>query len=120
MNDAVLGAKRDQVAAVVRALVKISRDFAAHPEQWVDAMVKARPDVARADLEKLAESFAGSWSVNGGLSRGPLQETQNWLYATPDFAGLKTVALAEWVDFSVLDGILAELGTAPGFDEPTR
>ena len=71
--DAVLSAKHDQVAAVVRALIKASRDFASQPELWVDAMAMARPDVDRATLEMLARSFTGSWSVNGGLNRNELQ-----------------------------------------------
>jgi NitT/TauT family transport system substrate-binding protein len=120
VTDEVLNAKRDEVTAVTRALVKISRDFAAQPQQWVDAMAAARPDVARADLDALAASFARSWSVNGGLARKELEQTGNWLYATPDFKDLRKLALADWVDFSILDGILAELGTARGFDEPTR
>jgi NitT/TauT family transport system substrate-binding protein len=120
VTDAVLKTKRKEVEAVVRALVKISRDFAADPKKWVDAMAAARPDVARSDLEALAQSFARSWSINGGLSRSELQDTQDWLYASPDFKDLKKVALSDWVDFSVLDDVLKTDGTAPGFDEPTR
>ena len=73
----------------MRALVKASRDFAAKPELWVDAMVTARPDVDRATLEELARTFVGAWSVNGGLNRDEIEATVDWTYATPDFAGLR-------------------------------
>ena len=83
-------------------------------------MAMARPDVSRDDLELLARSFAASWSVNGGLNRGEIDYTVDWLYESPDFAGLRRPDLAEWVDFSVLDAVLAEVGTAPGADRPAR
>jgi NitT/TauT family transport system substrate-binding protein len=120
VTDKVLQDKRDQVIAVTRALVRISRDFAAAPAKWVDAMAKARSDVAKADLQTLADNFKESWSINGGLSKSELAYTSDWLYATPDFKDLPKVPLSDWVDFSVLDAILAKDGTAPGFDAPTR
>ena len=58
--DAVLAERRDDVEKVVRALVKASRDFAAHPEIWVEAMAAARPDVDRATLEELGRSSPGA------------------------------------------------------------
>jgi NitT/TauT family transport system substrate-binding protein len=121
--DEVLAAKREQVEAVVRALVKASRDFAANPEQWVEAMAAARPDVDRANLETLAETFAqseGAWSINGGLNREELEFTSDWVYQGPDFEGLPEVGLADWVDFSVVDAVLASEGVQPGLDEPVR
>lgn len=120
VTDKVLKEKRDQVTAVTRALMKISRDFAANPQKWVDAMAVARSDVARADLLTLAESFKQSWSINGGLSRDELAYTSDWLYATADFKDVPRVPLSEWVDFSILDAILARDGAAPGFDRPGR
>ena len=117
--DAVLAARRDDVTKVVRAIVKASRDFAEHPEKWVDAMVAARPDVDRATLEQLARQFAGSWSVNGGLNRDELQQTLDWQYATPDFQGLRRVGIDEWVDLSVLGAILDSEGVAGESDAPS-
>jgi NitT/TauT family transport system substrate-binding protein len=118
--DAVLEARRDDVAGVVRALTLAARDFARDPARWVDAMAVARPDVSREDLALLARSFAASWSENGGLNRGEIEYTVEWLYESPDFADLRRPDLAEWVDFSVLDAVLAEVGTAPGADRPAR
>jgi NitT/TauT family transport system substrate-binding protein len=115
-----LASRRDEVVAVVRALVKISRDFAADPKGWVDAMAAYGGNLTPADLQMLAESFDGSWSTNGGMSRQELQYTQDWLYETEDFKGVAQVELSDWVDFSVADDVLAELGTAPGADQPAR
>ncbi|CAN5328953.1 ABC transporter substrate-binding protein [soil metagenome] len=120
VTDTVLKEKRDQVTAVTRALVKISRDFAANPQKWVDAMAMARSDVAKADLVTLADSFKQSWSINGGMSKDELAYTGDWLYATPDFKDVPKVPLSDWVDFSIMDAILAKDGTAPGFDRPGR
>jgi len=116
--DEVLAAKRDQVAAVVRALIKASRDFAAKPELWVDAMVTARPDVDRATLEELSRSFVGAWSVNGGLNRDEIEATVAWTYDTPDFAGLRPVGFDEWVDLGVIGDVLQSEGVAPESDQP--
>ncbi len=116
----VLANRRDEVVAVVRALVKISRDFAADPNAWADAMASYGGNLTPQDMQMLAESFDGSWSINGGISRQELQYTQDWLFQTEDFKDLAPVALSDWVDFSVTDDVLAELDTAPGADQPTR
>lgn len=118
--DAVLAERRDEVAAVIAALIDAARDLDADPALWVDAMVRLRPDVPRADLDALSRAFAGSWSLNGGLDRDEIDYTVNWLYEGPDFADLRRVDTAEWVDFSVLDEVLADRGTSPGPDRPTR
>lgn len=116
----VLEGRRDEVVAVVRALVRISRDFAADPGAWADAMAPYRGNLTPQDMRTLAESFEGGWSINGGISRQELQFTQDWLYETEDFQGLAPVALQDWVDFSVADDVLAEFGTLPGADQPSR
>ena len=116
----VLANRRDEVVAVVRALVKISRDFAANPNAWAAAMAAYAGNLTPQDLQLLAATFDGSWSINGGISREELQFTQDWIYQTEDFKDLAPVALDGWVDFSVADDVLAELGTAPGADQPAR
>ncbi|HTM78035.1 MAG TPA: ABC transporter substrate-binding protein [Devosia sp.] len=106
----VLENRRADVEAVVAALVKLSRDIAADPKIWVDAMVEARPDITRADLEMLAAAYAKSWTVNGGLSAKELAFTADWNFQSEDFAGLTPLPLTDWVDFSVTDAVLAKLG----------
>jgi NitT/TauT family transport system substrate-binding protein len=120
VTDEVLASRREDVAAVVRALIAISRDFAKDPETWVDRMEQARPDTSRENLTELAKSFAESWSVNGGLNREELEFTVNWAYESPDLAGVRRVPLSEWVDFSLVDEALEAAGVYPGFDEPGR
>jgi NitT/TauT family transport system substrate-binding protein len=120
VSEDALANRRDEVVAVVRALIKISRDFAADPDAWANAMAPYRGDLTAEQMQMLAQSFAGTWCVNGGLSREELQFSQDWLYRTEDFKGLAPVTLSDWVDFSVADDALAALGTAPDGDRPDR
>ena len=116
-----LETRRDDVEAVIEALILASRDFAADPALWADAMARARPDVAPADLADLSQAYAESWSVNGGLQRAELGFTQDWLYQGPDFAGLPRVTLGDWVDFGPLDAVLQRIGPAEtGMDAISR
>jgi NitT/TauT family transport system substrate-binding protein len=110
----VLEGRRAEVEAVIRALIRISRDFAADPDAWAAAMVPHAPNTDEAGLRELAASFGGSWSVNGGMSRTELQYTQDWLYTTDDFATAAPVGLDQWVDFGPVDSALAEVGMVDG------
>ena len=116
----VLEARRPEVVAVVTALTKLARDIVQDPTIWVDAMAQARPDLARADLESLAEAYSQSWSVNGGLSANELAFTADWNFESPDFADLKPLTMDQWVDFSITDEMLADIGTAPDLDPADR
>lgn len=116
----VLETRRDEVEAVVTALVRLARDIAADPGLWVEAMAKARSDIAPADLETLAAAYAKSWPVNGGLSAKELAFTADWNFKSEDFAQLPPVALSDWVDFSILDDVLAKLGTTADLDPADR
>lgn len=110
----VLTERQPEVEGVIRALIKLSRDFASDPAAWAAAMAPYAPNTDQAGLETLAASFAGSWSVNGGMNRSDLQYTQDWLYATEDFTAATPVTLEQWVDFKPVDAVLAEVGTVPG------
>ena len=116
----VLEARRPEVVAVVTALTKLARDIEQDPSIWVDAMAQARPDLARADLKSLAEAYGQSWSVNGGLSASELAFTADWNFESPDFAELKPLTMDQWVDFSITDEMLANIGTAPDLDPADR
>jgi NitT/TauT family transport system substrate-binding protein len=115
-----LAERGTEVEAVIEAITLASRDFAADPSRWVAAMRKARPDVPEADLQMLAEAFAGSWSVDGGLTQGELEAAQAWLHAGEDFAGIEPAPLAAWADFAPLEAVLAQLGPVEDSDVPTR
>jgi len=112
--------KGKEITAVVRAIIMASRDFADNPKLWVDAMVEARPDVKREDLEALAESYRKSWSVNGGLNLDDIKFTTDTEYASPDFQDVRRVEPREWIDTSFVDAVLKELSTDRAFDAAGR
>jgi NitT/TauT family transport system substrate-binding protein len=118
--EAVIAERRDEVEGVIRALIRISRDFSANPSAWAEAMNGVLPTISLAELEELATNFDGTWSVNGGMSATELQYSQDWLYETEDFANAAPVALADWTDFTLVDAVLAELGVDESADQPTR
>jgi NitT/TauT family transport system substrate-binding protein len=111
VTDEVAKARAKDVAAVVKATIVASRDFAQHPELWVDAMVKQRPDVPREQLETLAKAYVHNWSVDGGLDDKELQATTDALYKTDDFKALpRRVDPAEWIDKSFIETVLKDEG----------
>jgi NitT/TauT family transport system substrate-binding protein len=110
----VLDERRPEVEGVIRALIRISRDFAADPNAWAAAMAPYAPNTDEAGLRALAATFATSWSVNGGMNAADLQSTQDWLYSTEDFAAVAPVTLEQWVDFGPVDAVLADVGTVDG------
>lgn len=112
--------RADDLQAVLRGLVKASRDVSQDGSIWVNFMQEVRPDISADVLGMLADSFSQSWSVNGGLNREELAFTQSWLYEGEDFAGARVLDLAEWVDFGPIDQTLEALGTAEGTDQPVR
>lgn len=110
----VLDERGAEVQGVIRALIKLSREFAVDPSTWAAAMVPYAPNTDEAGLHALAATFATSWSVNGGMDATDLQYTQDWLYSTEDFASVAPLTLDQWVDFGPVDAVLAELGTVDG------
>lgn len=106
--------------AVVTALMKLSRDIADDPAIWIDAMAGVRPDIPRENFESLAAAYEQSWSVNGGMSARSLAFTADWNFKGADFEGIAPVDLDAWVDFSVVDEALVELGTVPELDPVDR
>lgn len=108
----VLETRGAEVQAVIEALTLASRDFQADPAKWVTAMQKARPDVDVKDLEMLATAFAGSWTVNGGMSPGELRAAQDWLHESEDFAGMEKAPLEAFSDPAPLAAVLEKLGTS--------
>jgi NitT/TauT family transport system substrate-binding protein len=120
VNNTVLAERRDDVEAVIRAIIKASRDFAADPQKWVDAMAKARPDISVDNLKELADNYKNSWSVNGGMNRKELDYTVGWLYEGEDFKNLPEVPFEKWADLSLVDDVLADIGKADGEDQPVR
>lgn len=115
-----LAERGPEVQAVIEAITLAARDFAAHPDQWVTAMEKARPDVPEADLRMLSEAFAGQWSVDGGMTEAELTGAQDWLLATEDFKGVAPQPVAAFADLAPLEAALAKIGPADPSILPTR
>lgn len=103
----VAKAKAKDIAGVVRGILMASRDFAAKPGLWVDAMARARPDVDRGILQQLDEAYRQQWSVDGGLDSAKLKFTTDMLYKTADFQGLRRVEPAEWIDRAFINAALS-------------
>jgi NitT/TauT family transport system substrate-binding protein len=96
--------RNKDVAAVVKAILTASRDFARDPDLWVDAMAKARPDVKREQLEALAKAYANSWSIDGGLDETELEFTTGAFYASADFKDIsKRIEPKDWIDRSFIE-----------------
>lgn len=105
-----LESRRAEVEAVIEALTLAARDFQAEPAKWVEAMRKARPDMAEPDLAMLAQAFSGQWTVNGGLSPEELTEAQDWLHKGDDFKDIAPAPLAGFADFAPLEAVLGRIG----------
>lgn len=116
---AVIDTRREDVVAVLRALVRISRDFSENPALWAEAM-EPLVTVSRQELDELSLAFAGTWSVNGGMNAEELVYTQEWLLETEDFQGVEKADLALWTDLTLIDDVLAELGVDATGDAPGR
>ncbi|MHA1559114.1 MAG: ABC transporter substrate-binding protein [Alphaproteobacteria bacterium] len=114
-----LATRGDQVEAVVRALIALSREFNSNPQAWVDAMLVSRPDQSVENLNSLALAFVGAWSVNGGLNADELAFSVERVFEGDDFAGFTAPALSDWVDFTVIDNIIG-IGVDPAADAPAR
>jgi NitT/TauT family transport system substrate-binding protein len=116
VTDAVAAAKATEITGITRAVIMASRDFAARPGLWVDAMAAARPDVDRGVLQALASAYRKSWSVDGGLDAKEVKFTTDTLYRGDEFKDLRRVEPAEWIDGEFIAAALKGLG--PGQAAP--
>ena len=100
---------------MIRALIKISRDFSADPNAWAAAMVPYAPNTDEAGLQALAATFADK------LERQWRHERDR----PPVHAGLALLdrgfrrrrrrsRIDQWVDFGPVDAVLADVGTVDG------
>lgn len=105
---------------VLAALTLASRDFAADPARWVQAMREARPDVAVEVLDQLARDYARNWTVNGGVQRQELLFAQTWYGRGQDSNARYLVDPAKWFDLAPMDRVLARLGVSALGDAVSR
>jgi NitT/TauT family transport system substrate-binding protein len=112
--------KPEQLRRFTAAVLKASRTFAEDQNAWVDAMLKRRTDLKRADLEQLWPDFKQAWAANGLFNLEQYQKTQDYLYKTDDFKGVPPIALAQWTDTQFVDGVLRQIGVDAKLDPPGR
>jgi ABC-type nitrate/sulfonate/bicarbonate transport system substrate-binding protein len=103
-------AEPQTVLSAVKALVKASRDFSGHPEVWVAAAAKRRPEVGRGAIMKLWEQTRGHWPVNGRLEPGVVEDTSAILVKAGEVAAMPSAPVKEWVEMRFVDTALSELG----------
>lgn len=116
----VLETRGGEVDAVLEALTLAARDFAARPELWVEAMQRARPDVAPETLAELAKLYARSWTVNGGLQLADVNFTQTWFEESGALGADVKIPGRFWARFEPMDRVLEKIGVSEGGDAVTR
>lgn len=116
----VLQDRADDVDAVLEALTLAARDFAADPQVWVDAMTRARPDVAPETLAELSELYAKSWTVNGGLQMSDVSYTQTWFEESGSLGTDVKIPARFWTRFEPMDRVLEKIGVSEAGDAVAR
>jgi len=109
-----LASKKDAIQHFTDALVDAARTLSANPDQWVTAMKAARDDLKLPALEKTAAFFARAWCVNGCMNHDMLGQAVDYLYSTPDFAGVKKIGVDDLVDLSFVKATVAAAGPQDG------
>lgn len=112
--DSTIENKREAIQRFSDALIDMSRHFDSHPNDWVDAMVEARTDLARDDLVKTTDYLDGRWCVNGCINVGYIQETVDFIYDSPDFADVPVVSAQDVTDESFILQSMKNLGPYDG------
>jgi NitT/TauT family transport system substrate-binding protein len=115
-----IDAKPEALRRFTAAVLKISRTFAGSQDAWVNAMLKSRPDLKRADLEELWPQFKQAWAANGLMNLDQYQKTSDFLYQTPDFQGVPLIPVSAWTDTQFVDSVLRDMGVDPNLDPPGR
>ena len=102
--------KPEQLRRFTAAVLKASRDFSEHEDVWVNAMLKRRPDLKRAELEELWPQFKQAWAANGLFNLNQYQKTSDFLYKTSDFKGVPPIPVSQWTDTAFVDSVLRQIG----------
>jgi NitT/TauT family transport system substrate-binding protein len=106
----VIAEKREAIQRFTNAIMEASRDFAADPDRWIEAAAAERPDMTRENIARTAAFNATLWCVNGCMKPEMLQNSMDFIYASPDFADVPVIGLDDIVDFSFTDVALEEMG----------
>lgn len=119
-----LQSRSGDVEKVLEALTLAARDYAADPQKWVEAMIRARPDVPPGVLGTLAETYRGNWTVNGGVQMDELifsaRHTQH-TFKRADGEDLPfRVEVEDWAVFAPMDAVLERIGVSDLGDAVSR
>ena len=112
--ETTISSKHDAIQLFTDALVDAARTLASHSDQWVAAMHTARDDLKVTNLEKTAAFFSRAWCVNGCMNHDMLGKAVDYIYATPDFAGVGKLGVDDLVDLGFVQQTLKTAGPVDG------
>jgi NitT/TauT family transport system substrate-binding protein len=108
--DSTIETKRDALQRFTDALIDASRSLAMDHAAWVAAMHEVRDDLSVENLNATAEFLNNRWCVNGCMNVAELGKTADFVYASDDFADVKTVAITDVIDTSFVTKSIETLG----------
>lgn len=121
---ATLQDRPEEVEKVLEALTLAARDYAADPQAWAAAMIRARADVDPAVLVTLADTYRANWTVNGGLQQDELvfsaRRTQDAFRRENGEDLPFRVEVEDWAAFGPMDAVLERVGVSDLGDPVSR
>jgi NitT/TauT family transport system substrate-binding protein len=105
---------REAIQRFVNAIVEASRDFDQDPAAWVAVMAEIRTDLTAEGLQATTPLLEGRWCVNGCLNVGYIQGTVDFIYDSPDFAGVPVITAADVTDETFVLSAIGALGPFEG------
>ncbi len=106
--------KREALQRFTDALMDASRSMASDPQQWVDAITEARPDLSAENIKLTSDLVQTRWCVNGCVNPEEIAKTVAFSYESPDFAEVKVIPADEIVDQSFVSKAVEALGAFEG------
>lgn len=112
----------DVIQRYTRAVIKASRYFAEHREEWIDAVLKRRPDLTRENLTKVYDFVKTGWAVNGGINLKDYETSFDIWYTLSEFKDVQRLSVSDWITTQFVDQAVRELGIYKdrSIDDPGR
>ncbi|MDB5473683.1 MAG: transporter substrate-binding protein [Devosia sp.] len=112
--DSTIETKHEALQRFTNALVDASRSMASDPQQWVDAITEARPDLTAENIAATSALVQTRWCVNGCVNPDELEKTVAFSYDNPDFEGVNVIPAEDIVDQSFVSSAVEILGEFKG------
>jgi NitT/TauT family transport system substrate-binding protein len=112
--DSTIETKHEALQRFTNALLDASRAMAADPQQWVDALTEARPDLSAESIKATSDLVQTRWCVNGCINPEELTKTVAFSYENPDFADVKVIPAEVIVEQSFVEQAVKTLGKFEG------